>query len=156
MFKTIVWASDGSKNAQAALERAKDLASESGGRLIAVYVRQLFIGRGGGLPARYDDAEVQADLRRIVSELRHDGYDASLEVVRTTRSNPARSIASVATDARADLIVLGSRGHSPTASFLLGSVGQRLMKLASCSVMSVRSSTIERETRQAVERSLAA
>jgi nucleotide-binding universal stress UspA family protein len=38
MFKTIVWASDGSKNAQAALERAKDLASESGGRLIAVYV----------------------------------------------------------------------------------------------------------------------
>jgi nucleotide-binding universal stress UspA family protein len=36
MFKTIVWASDGSKDAQAALEVAKDVASENGARLVAV------------------------------------------------------------------------------------------------------------------------
>ena len=96
MFKTVVWASDGSEDSQAALEVAKTMAGVSGGRLIAVYVRQLVVSRGGGVSVQYNDAEVQADLRRTVDELREDGLDASLAVVRTTRSNPARSIASAA------------------------------------------------------------
>ena len=143
MFKTVVWASDGSEDSQAALEVAKTMAGVSGGRLIAVYVRQLVVSRGGGVSVQYNDAEVQADLRRTVDELREDGLDASLAVVRTTRSNPARSIASAAKEAQADLIVLGSRGHSPTVSLLLGSVGQRLVKLRparSCRCQTRRSS----------------
>jgi nucleotide-binding universal stress UspA family protein len=156
MFKTVVWASDGSKDAQAALEVAKTMADVSGGRLIAVYVRQLVISRGGGVAVRYNHAEVQADLRRTVDELREDGLDASLTVVRTTRSNPARAIANAAIDAQADLIVLGSRGHSPTVSLLLGSVGQRLVRLAPCPVMSVPSPPIERDASQEVKRQLAA
>jgi nucleotide-binding universal stress UspA family protein len=156
MFKTIVWASDGSKDAQAALEVAKGVASESAGRLVAVYVRQLVAGgRGGGVPVQYNAAEVQANLRRTVAQLREGGLDASLEVARTTRSNAARSIARVATEAQADLIIIGSRGHSPTASFLLGSVVQRLVKLAPCPVMSVPSPTIGREASDAM-RQLAA
>ena len=156
MFKTVVWASDGSKDAQAALEVAKTMAGVSGGRLIAVYVRQLVVSRGGGVSVQYNDAEVQADLRRTVDELREDGLDASLAVVRTTRSNPARSIANAAIEAQADLIVLGSRGHSPTVSLLLGSVGQRLVKLAPCPVMSVPNPPIERDSSQEPKRQLAA
>ena len=156
MFKTVVWASDGSKDAQAALEVAKTMANVSGGRLIAVYVRQLVVSRGGGVSIQYNDAEAQADLRRTVDELREDGLDASLTVVRTTRSNPARSIANAALEAQADLIVLGSRDHSPTVSLLLGSVGQRLVKLAPCPVMSVPNPAIARETNQEAKRSLAA
>lgn len=156
MFKTVVWASDGSKDAQAALGVAKTMAGASGGRLIAVYVQQLIVSRGGGVSVQYNDAEVQADLRRTVDELREDGLDASLAVVRTTRSNPARSIANAAIEVQADLIVLGSRGHSPTVSLLLGSVGQRLVKLAPCPVMSVPSPRIERESSQEATRQLAA
>jgi nucleotide-binding universal stress UspA family protein len=156
MFKTVVWASDGSKDAQAALEVAKTMVGGSGGRLIAVHVRQLVIARGGGFAVQHNDAEVQAHLRRTVDELREDGLDASLAVVRTTRSNPARSIANVAIEAQADLIVLGSRGHSPTMSFLLGSVGQRLVKLAPCPVMSVPNPPNERDSSHEARQQLAA
>ena len=156
MFKTIVWASDGSKDAQAALEVAKGVARESRAKLIAVYVRRLAVWRGGGVPVQHNDREVQRILRRTVEELRDDGFDASLEVVQTTRTNPAQSIAQTAMDAQADLIVKGSRGHSPTASFLLGGVGQRLVKLAPCPVMSVPGPTIEHATRETAERPLAA
>ena len=156
MFKTIVWATDGSKDAQAALDVAKTMAGVSGARLIALYIRQLVVSRGGGVSVHYNDAAVQADLRRTVDELREGGLNASLAVVLTTRSNPARSIANAAREARADLIVLGSRGHSPTESLLLGSVGQRLVKLAPCPVMSVPSPRIERESSQEATRQLAA
>ena len=156
MFKTIVWATDGSKDAQAALDVAKTMAGVGGARLIALYIRQVVVSRGGGVSVQYHDDEVQADLRRTVDELREGGLNASLAVVRTTRSNPARSIANAAREAQADLIVLGSRGNSPTVSLLLGSVGQRLVKLAPCPVMSVPNPPIERDSSQEPMQQLAA
>jgi nucleotide-binding universal stress UspA family protein len=156
MFKTIVWASDGSKDAQAALEVAKGVARETRAKLIAVYVRRLAVWRGGGVPAQHNDTEVQGNLRRTVEELRENGFDASLEVVQTTRTNPARSIARTAMEALADLIVTGSRGQSPIASFLLGSVGHRQVKLAPTPVKSVPRPTIEHATRETAKRPLAA
>jgi nucleotide-binding universal stress UspA family protein len=50
---------------------------------------------------------------------------------------PAHAIAEVAEQANADLIVAGTRGHSPVAGLLLGSVIQRIIHIARCPVLAV-------------------
>ena len=50
---------------------------------------------------------------------------------------PAHPIAEIAEEANADLIVAGTRGHSPVAGLLVGSVTQRLIHIARCPVLVV-------------------
>ena len=50
---------------------------------------------------------------------------------------PAHVIEDIATEADADLIVAGTRGHSPVAGLLLGSVTQRLLHIARRPVLAV-------------------
>lgn len=52
--------------------------------------------------------------------------------------DPAEEIIALATDQRADLIVIGSRGHGRLAGLLLGSVAQKVLAHASCPVLIVR------------------
>ncbi len=56
----------------------------------------------------------------------------------TTYGSPAWEILSLADEARADLIVLGSHGHSVIGRFILGSVSQKVMTEAACSVRIAR------------------
>lgn len=58
MFKTIIWATDGSDAAERALEYAKQLASYEGGELIAVHANELLAGRGGGYPVLADEDDL--------------------------------------------------------------------------------------------------
>ncbi|MDX6598141.1 MAG: hypothetical protein QOE87_2028 [Gaiellales bacterium] len=50
---------------------------------------------------------------------------------------PAHVIAEVAENAKAEVIVTGTRGHTAIAGLLLGSVTQRLLHLAHCPVLVV-------------------
>jgi nucleotide-binding universal stress UspA family protein len=59
----------------------------------------------------------------------------------STRSpigNPAEEIIALAKDQRADLIVIGSRGHGRLAGLLLGSVAQKVLAHAASPVLVVR------------------
>ena len=49
-----------------------------------------------------------------------------------------QEIITTAQDRRADLIVVGSRGHGRFAGLLLGSVAQKLISLVPCPVVVVR------------------
>jgi nucleotide-binding universal stress UspA family protein len=50
---------------------------------------------------------------------------------------PAQSIANLATEVGADMIVVGTRGHSPVGGVFAGSVAQRLLQVAPCPVLAV-------------------
>jgi hypothetical protein len=50
---------------------------------------------------------------------------------------PAHEIADVAREVGADLIVIGTRGHTPIAGLSLGSVTLRLLHVAPCPVLAV-------------------
>ena len=135
MFEHIIWATDGSPGADAALTQVKRLAAD-GGRIVAVHCTQLLTGRAGGYPADPEDPEVLAKIRSQVADLQGAGYHATLETHRA-HSSVADTVATVADDQEADLIVCGTRGLTALAGAVGGSVSHRLLHSAHAPVLVV-------------------
>jgi nucleotide-binding universal stress UspA family protein len=136
MFSKIVVALDGSDGSRQAGSVAAQLAKQSKASVIAVHVDQHNIGKGGG-DLQVGQEEIKQEIERWAEELSSAGVDASVEIKDEMLGGPAHVIAEVAEQAGADLIVAGTRGHSPVAGLLLGSVTQRLLHLAPCPVLAV-------------------
>ncbi len=77
MFKTIIWATDGSEIADGALPFAKELA-EAGGRIVVVHSNEKFSGRASGYPILADEQELEAKIRTQVEDLRQEGLRRDL------------------------------------------------------------------------------
>jgi nucleotide-binding universal stress UspA family protein len=137
MFKTIIWATDGSETADVALPFAKELAERDHGVLLVVHAKEILIGRGGGYPVVADEEDVEQKLVRQTDALRKEGLDATFKLVSEPAHDAASMIAEVARDQEADAIVLGTRGHSTIAGLLVGSVTHRLLHIAPCPVLAV-------------------
>jgi len=142
MFKTIVWANDGSEPAEKALPLVKELARESGATVTMVHVVERVEGIGAvGIPHRADEGDVQAHLKQLADELSGEGIKTSLEIRGDVGSYPAHEVVDVARKIDADLIVAGTRGHSVIGGLLLGSVTNRLLHISPCPVLVVPSRT---------------
>jgi nucleotide-binding universal stress UspA family protein len=73
MFKTIVWATDGSEAADAALPFAKGLAEGEGHELVVVHSTELLRGRAGGYPdVRRRGRAPPRSAARLTSSARRD------------------------------------------------------------------------------------
>ncbi len=136
MFSTIVWATDGSPNADLALPLAKTLAREHRSSLVVVHIVQRYATETG-LAVYADEERVTAKLEQAVEELSAEGLKASLRIVNHVGPQPAHEIANAAREVEADLIVVGTRGHAPLAELLVGSVVIRLLHVAPCPVVVV-------------------
>ena len=138
MMKMIVWATDGSKTADRALPFAKELATGEGRSLVAVHINERFVGgRASGDPVLADEDELEAKIRGQVEQAKQDGLDATFHLVSGGGGHTAHLIVDAARECKADLIVVGTRGHAPVAGLLLGSVTQRLLHVAPCPVLAV-------------------
>jgi nucleotide-binding universal stress UspA family protein len=137
MFKTIIWATDGSEAADRALPTALDLTAAFKGELLVVHADERLGGRGAGAHVFADEEDLQNGLASRVSELIESGVNASFQVVHGVNRDPANLIADAAKEHDADLIVVGTRGHGRVAGALLGSVTQRLLHVAPCPVLAV-------------------
>ena len=138
MFKSIVWANDGSEAAERALPLVRELARPGGATITIVHVVERVEGIGAvGVPHRADERQVQAHLRGLASDLSAEGVQVSLEIKGDVGTRPAHAVVDVARSAGADLIVMGTRGHSPIGGLLLGSVTHRLLHIAPCPVLVV-------------------
>jgi nucleotide-binding universal stress UspA family protein len=126
---------DGSPEAAAAAELARDLAAVAGAQLTVI--RVLEPARPGGPALGYDAdwaqraeerrAEVQAELDAAVAEL---GDIATGALV---TGDPATELAYAGNDF--DLLVTGSRGYGPVRRLMLGSTSARLVREAPCPVL---------------------
>ena len=134
MFKTIVWATDGSEAAERALPLAKALAQGADRALVVVHAKELLQGER---PLHAGERELEAKIRRQVDEARAEGLDATFKLVTGAASGAAHMITDVAREVEADLIIVGTRGHTPVVELLLGSVTQRLLHIAPCPVLVV-------------------
>jgi len=138
MFKSIVWANDGSEAAQRALPLVKEMARPDGALITIVHVVERVEGSGGvGPTRRVDEPQLQADLERLSRELEADGFSVSLYIDADVGARPAHEIIKKVREVNADLIVVGSHGHTIIGGLLLGSVAYRLLHVAPCPVLVV-------------------
>jgi nucleotide-binding universal stress UspA family protein len=134
VFKTIVLAVDGSESSDRAMTFAGELAKQSGGRIVAVHIKELIAGRFAG-PVHVDEEDVQVKIRKQAQDLTDAGVAVTLEMHSTMTGGPAPLIADAATRENADVIVTGTRGHTALAGVIVGSVAQRLLHVAPCPVL---------------------
>jgi nucleotide-binding universal stress UspA family protein len=141
MFKVVVVATDGSEPGDLAMAFAKDLAVDQKARLLDIYVDELVPGHGGAHHAQALEPEIKTKIGDQVTALKADGLDADFEVHQVKVSGPAHAIGDAASDAKADLIILGSVESGPLKGLLLGSVAHRLLQIAPCPVLVVPART---------------
>ncbi len=137
-FKTIVWATDGSRRGDRALPRVRELCQRNGSKLCIVHVAPTHRARGLPAPRRHAAEErAIAKLKAQTSALRRHGVRASLHVIRGATGSPARHILDIARAVDADLLIVAGRGRSPLRAAVQGSVTQQLLAGAPCPVLSV-------------------
>jgi nucleotide-binding universal stress UspA family protein len=91
-------------------------------------------------PMLVDDAKREGDrtVHAGVEKLSRSGHTAFPQVI---MGFPRRAISECAKEWHADLIMVGSHGHSAVGRFLLGSVAQAVLRTAPCSVEIIRPGT---------------
>ncbi len=139
MFNKVIWATDGSEHADRELDVARSLVSENRGSLLALHSIEHLVGPGSrGAPSEFaDEDDREAKIRQQVADLQAVGIKAEFRLVEGGATGAAHTLARVASEESADLIVAGTRGHTPLAGLLLGSVTQRLLAIAPCPVLVV-------------------
>lgn len=137
----IVVGVDTDVHSMAALERAITFTERLGGELHvfhATHVPATVLSAIGSIPldiTDYEAAETAATWEAVDEVL--EGHD--LDVTRATaRGYPPDAILDYAEEHDPDLIILGSRGRSELAAFLMGSTGHRVLHYAPCDVMIVK------------------
>ncbi|HSC48705.1 MAG TPA: universal stress protein [Gaiellaceae bacterium] len=130
-MKQILVATDGSENAQFAVEEAISLARSSGARLVVAYVRHAplpVLGEPVYQRALSRELRTAEETTGVVATQACDlGVDAEVEIV---EGNPAARILELARIRDVDLIVVGSRGLGTLAGALLGSVSREVVHRA--------------------------
>jgi nucleotide-binding universal stress UspA family protein len=135
---------DGSKHSTEGLRVASHFAKTNKAKIFILNV----------IPSVADvDLELSAsDRDRLLESLKRRGEDllakakdlmktsgvTDINTVLVTGDSPAHEIVSFAEKEKIDLVVIGSKGKSATARFLLGSVASKVVKYSHCCVYVVK------------------
>ncbi len=96
------------------------------------------IAAKGDMPSvRVDEDEIRAEIGRMAEKINSEGVETSVENAVVVLGGPAHAIKEIADEVDAEMIVVGTRGHSQVAGLLLGSVAQRLLHIAKRPVVGV-------------------
>ena len=139
MYDKILVAVDHSARSDRALLAARDLALLSKGEVWVLHLREREIAVKTGL-AMTDETESDANaaVSAAVDKLTEAGVKAHGEVRTTLFGYAARDIVDDAIAHDADVIVMGSRGRSDLAGFILGSTAHKVIHLTDRPVLIVR------------------
>jgi nucleotide-binding universal stress UspA family protein len=134
----ILIATDGSDGAWAAVQEGVELAYEVGAEVTFVTVRHDLPLLGQPhyqehVTRQLEHARAALDRAEAVAD--HRGVLHESEIV---EGDPASKVAEIARARKADLLVVGSRGHGGLASALIGSVSRALLTRSPAPVMIVR------------------
>jgi nucleotide-binding universal stress UspA family protein len=137
--KKILVAIDGSEHAHLVVEKALDYASLFAGEVTLVHCHRKFPTIKG---QPYRDEEISriiSEAQKLVEPFVQILSDAGIKVEERLMEEPAGAmISDIARIEKCDLIVMGSRGLTNLASLIVGSVTNRVLQTAPCSVLVVR------------------
>ena len=138
-FINLVSAVDFTVSSAVALRTALDLARTSGGRVTMVHVLKNAPGRMvfSGSEALGAIDEVHAEAANVAARLRHEipASAASHVDSRVTTGDPHRGILAVATEVKADLIVMGVPPRGRVDEVLFGSTLRGVLRQAKVPVL---------------------
>lgn len=128
-FDAILLAVDKSKESDAAVTVARDLAKLSGGTVELVHVREreVVIGKVSGAWDLETEEEAEALLAKEAAVLRDAGVTVAPRVVRARVEETAQAIVDTAETLAADVIVMGTRGLSAFGVLTLGSTAYKVL-----------------------------
>jgi len=147
-WKRICCPIDFSEPSRVALMQAAELAKQRGGDLVVVSVLEVATAMG-------EDALAVAPelLEKLIVELRQrlDAWAREADAVAPGRVTaqilkggpPASEILRFLGRSPCDLVVMGTRGRTGLAHLLLGSVAEKVVREAPCSVLVARPERIE-------------
>lgn len=152
LFKRILCPTDFSESSYKALKAADDLAKEFRAELILVHVispMQTFPSSPeftAGLPASgiYLPEDIANDMKKHANESLEMTIKqrVSHEVKSKTKllhGNPAEKIAGYAEESKVSVIIMGTHGFTGWRHLLLGSVTEKVVRIAPCPVLTVPS-----------------
>jgi nucleotide-binding universal stress UspA family protein len=136
---------DFSEYANYALDYAIELAKMSRARLTVLYVLHLSsLALGEAPPTVLDDiweameTNAQQQTQKALARVQQAGLQGDSVIVEGT---PFQTIIDTAKDKGADLIVMGTHGRTGLTLALMGSVAEKVVRLAPCPVLVTRETT---------------
>ena len=144
MYQRIMVAIDGSDTSKRGLQEAINLAKNQNAKLAIIHVIDLVVVYGAGqFPGAYIEATREL-AREAIEHARMIAIAAGInpevqspEII-TAGYHVADTIEQGARDWKADLLVVGTHGRRGVSRFLLGSVAERIVRVAPCPLLLVR------------------
>ena len=144
MYARILVPFDGSPTAERGLIEAVNLAAAMKSRVVVLIVSTGFVGAMEMASARsYDEAAAQAlaECTAVVDAAVARAIEVGVECERAVVDGRTRSVAQViveeASSRQCDLIVMGTHGRGAIGHWIMGSVAERIVRLAPCPVLTV-------------------
>ena len=137
---------DFSEYANQALDYALTLAGKLGARVTLLYVIQPLqlggVDMGVTLHATYFqdlEAEIRRDMASLLERVTAAGLEGDFVIVHGV---PFHEIIEAAKTQQVDLIVMGTHGRTGLQHLFLGSVAEKVVRLAPCPVLVARQPTV--------------
>jgi nucleotide-binding universal stress UspA family protein len=144
-LKNILVATDFGEASEAALSYGRALGVKFGATLHVLHVTpNIYISAFGAeayaTMAPDMQKEVDAEARKQLHEMLIDSDNSGPPTVSAllTSNTPPFAIVEYAKDHKIDLIVMGTHGRGALAHMVMGSVAERVVRLAPCPVLTVR------------------
>jgi nucleotide-binding universal stress UspA family protein len=144
-LKKILVATDFSEPSDAALAYGRELARTFDASLTVLHIVDNILTRAYGtdgvvLADPELQREIETSAQRQVDAVLFDEDRKMLGAVGLviTSNFPSAAIVTYARDASIDLIVMGTHGRGAIAQLLMGSVAERVVRIAPCPVLTVR------------------
>ncbi len=142
-FQRIVCPTDFSPTANAAVAHAVELAKTFRGELVLLHVLPPLpyplldgISIAMVLPQLQDQLRTHAEEQlKAAAKALGSGFTLRTEL---RDGSPHEQVLACAHETKADLIVMGTHGHTGLKHALLGSTAERVVRLATCPVLTVR------------------
>jgi len=146
-IKKILWATDGSIEAEEALQYAVLLAKEYSAEIVGIYISStkiknlysnLYLLRKKLFNdlVKTDEVNIEERFNSIKSKLYSQGLDFTSNILRGEAST---RIINFAQNEKADLIVMGSRGHGLLDKVLIGSTTLKVLRKSKIPVLAFKS-----------------